>query len=193
MAVKQVEAKPAAGRSILDQVPISVSTFQNTLSHLLELFRQFELMPPLSADRLQDLLTLPPHAWLDETSMEAICQDQDLPAGLFLFLGQKALSPFYHQAAAPFRQKFFRWDWQKGNVPSAARNPLLPASLPTPVKDFYIAASVASNGRFLVRPASFAATRNRIFPIFLLKMTPPGGPTSAKPVNGILKLLSLVD
>ena len=105
MADSEVEAKLAAGQAIVDQVPIPVSIFQNTLSHLLELFRQFELMPPLSAARLQNLLTLPPHAWLDETSVAASCQDQDLPAGLFLFLGRKALFPFYHEAAAPFRQK----------------------------------------------------------------------------------------
>ncbi len=123
MAEKEAEAKLAVGQSMLDQVPIPVITFQNTLSRLLELFRQFELMPPLSASQLQNLLTLPPHTWLNETAMEAICED--LPAGLLFFLGQKALSPFYHQAAAPVLQKFLQAGWEKGECPFCGQEPAL--------------------------------------------------------------------
>ena len=130
MADQEVEAKLAAGQAIVDQVPVPVSIFQNTLSHLLELFRQFELMPPLSAARLQNLLTLPPHAWLDETSVAASCQDQDLPAGLLLFLGRKALSPFYHEAAAPFRQKSIPAGWQKAKCPGCGQEPTLASLAP---------------------------------------------------------------
>jgi formate dehydrogenase maturation protein FdhE len=126
----EVEARLAAGQAIVDQVPIPVSIFQNTLSHLLELFRHFELMPPLSAARLQYLLTLPPHAWLDETSVAASCQDQDLPAGLFLFLGRKALFPFYHEAATAFLEKSFLAGWQKGKCPFCGQEPTLASFAP---------------------------------------------------------------
>ena len=126
----EVEARLAAGQAIVDQVPIPVSIFQNTLSHLLELFRQFELMPPLSAARLQYLLTLPPHAWLDETLVAASCQDQDLPAGLFLFLGRKALFPFYHEAATAFLEKSFLAGWQKGKCPFCGQEPTLASFAP---------------------------------------------------------------
>jgi formate dehydrogenase maturation protein FdhE len=127
---KEIEAKLVTGHSLVDRLPVPVAPFQNIFSRLLELFRQFELMPPLSAARLQDLLTLPPRAWLDETSIKAFCQDQDLPAGLLLFLGQKALSPFYHQAAATYLQEFLRWDWQASKCPYCGQEPTLASLAP---------------------------------------------------------------
>jgi FdhE protein len=130
IAVDEVAAKLAAGQYTVDQVPMPVSIFQNSLDRLLELFRQVELMPPLSTDQRQNLLTLPPQAWLDETSLAAICQDQDLPAGLLFFLGQKALSPFYHEAAAPWLEKFLLAAWQKGECPFCGQKPALASFAP---------------------------------------------------------------
>ncbi len=127
---QDVEAKLAAGHPIFPHVPISATSHRDILASLLELFRQFELMPPLSANQLQSLLSLAPHAWLDETSMEAICQGRDLPAGLLFFLGQKALSPFYHQAAAPFQQKLLQAGWQKGHCPFCGQQPALASLAP---------------------------------------------------------------
>jgi FdhE protein len=125
IADQDIEAKLAAGHPIFPHVPISETIHRNILARLLELFRQFELVPPLSANQLQSLLSLAPHAWLDETSLEAISQGRDLPAGLFFFLGQKALSPFYHQAAAPFQQKLLQAGWQKGHCPFCGQQPAL--------------------------------------------------------------------
>jgi hypothetical protein len=108
-----------------------VPIFHNTLSRLLEFFRQFELLPQLSPDLLQTLLTLPPQAWVEETEKLAeICQGQEVPVGLLLFLGQKALSPFYQQAAAPYTPLFSQDGWLLASCPGCGQEPALAHLMP---------------------------------------------------------------
>ena len=105
----------------------------------------------------------------------------------FFSWGRKPFPPSTIRRQPLFSKNCFRLAGKKGTVLSVASNPLLPALPPTPVSDFSTAASVASSGHFLVRPASFAATKNRNFPMSLLKTIPPAGPTSARPAAVISK------
>lgn len=130
IAGPEVDTKLAAGRHLVDQLPVATAIFQKTLDYLLDLFQQAELMPPLSVEQRQNLLAFPPEFWLDDRSVEDFYQDQMLPAGLLLFLGHKALSPFYHQAAAPYLEKYFQAEWQKGECPSCGREPSLASLAP---------------------------------------------------------------
>ncbi len=131
MADKEVEAKLAAGQSILDQVPIPVSIFQNTLSRLLELFRQFELMPPLSADRLQNLLTLPPHAWLRRDFNGGNLPGSGSPGRTAFFPGAESSFPLLPSGGSPVSGKnFSRWDWQTGKCPFCGQEPTLASLAP---------------------------------------------------------------
>ena len=92
---------------------------------------QFELLPPLPSDVLQALLSLPPPAWLAENlGLADLCQGREVPAGLLLFLGQKALSPYYQRAAAPFGPLFLQGSWQQGNCPNCGQKPALASLAP---------------------------------------------------------------
>ncbi len=90
----------------------------------------------------------------------------------FFSWAAKLFSPFIMRRQPLSGKNLFWQVGKKGNVLAAARNPLLPASLPTPGKDFYIAASVVCNGRFLVRPASFAATQESHFSYIFIEDDP---------------------
>jgi FdhE protein len=131
LAAPEAEARLRAGEPVQAHLPISTPVFKNTLGRLLELCQQFELLPPLSPDVLQALLSLPPPAWLaDNLRLTDICPDREIPAGLFHFLGQKALSPFYQRAAAPYAPLFLQGTWQQGNCPNCAQRPALASLAP---------------------------------------------------------------
>lgn len=128
---KDVAATLAAGRPLLAIAPIPAAIFRNTLGRLLELFRQFELLPPLFADLLQNLLTLPPQAWLEDSErVSELCQTQEIPPGLILFLGKKALAPFFQQATAPYLPIFLQGAWQKASCPGCGQEPALASLAP---------------------------------------------------------------
>jgi hypothetical protein len=128
---KDVTATLAAGEPLFATMPISAPIFQNTLGRLLDLFRQFELLPSLPPDLLSLVVSFPPQTWLGETHrLEKICQEKDVPVGLLLFIGQKALSPFYQEAAAPYASLFSQGDWQKRNCPGCGREPTLASLAP---------------------------------------------------------------
>jgi hypothetical protein len=130
-AVNLIEAaaKLAAGTHILTALPIPAPIFRNTLSRLLELGRQFDLLPALSPDLRHSLLSLSPPAWLGELP-EKIFLGRNVPAGLLIFLGQKALSPFYRQAAEPYYPLFSQGGWQNPNCPGCGQEPALACLTP---------------------------------------------------------------
>ncbi len=157
--LKEAAAKLAAGQNILATVPVPGPIFQNTLSRLLELCRQFELLPVLSSDLLQTLISLPPPAWLRETErLEKICQGQDVPVGLLLFLGQKALSPFYQQAAAPYGPLFFQGDWQRPDCPGCGQEPALACLAPESGQRLLYCSLCAAQWPFARRACVFCGT-----------------------------------
>ncbi len=124
-------AQLAAGESILTTVPVAAPIFRETLTRLLELCRQFDLLPALSPDLLHSLVNLAPQAWLGETTgLAAICQGREVPVGLLLFVGQKALSPFYQQAAASYSPLFSQGVWQRSVCPVCGREPALASLAP---------------------------------------------------------------
>ena len=126
----QTAARLAAGEPILATVPIPAAIFRDTLTRLLELCRQFDLLPTLPPDLLHSLISLAPPAWLGETGgLEEICQGREVPVKLLFFVGQKALSPFYQQAAAPYIPLFSQGVWQRSVCPGCGQEPAL-ASLP---------------------------------------------------------------
>jgi hypothetical protein len=127
----QAAARLAAGEPILATVPIPAAIFRDTLTRLLELFRQFDLLPALPPDLLHSLISLAPPAWLGETGgLEEICQGREVPVKLLFFVGQKALSPFYQQAAAPYAPLFSQGVWQKPVCPGCAQEPALAVLTP---------------------------------------------------------------
>lgn len=130
MAAQEIEASLDAGRPASPRLPISAAIFQDTLARLLDLFRQFDLIPKIVPEQFQNLLSLEPSAWLNENALEAVCRGRDLPAGLLFFLGQKALSPFYHQAAAHWQQQLLQADWQRGQCPFCGQLPVLASLTP---------------------------------------------------------------
>jgi FdhE protein len=127
----QTAARLAAGEDILATVPVSAPIFRDTVTRLLELFRQFDLLPTLPPDLLHSLISLAPPAWLGGTGgLEEICQGREVPVKLLFFVGQKALSPFYQQAAAPYIPLFSQGVWQRSVCPGCGQVPVL-ASLPS--------------------------------------------------------------
>lgn len=128
---KEAKAGLAAGEPLLATVPIPVAIFHNVLGRLVELFQQFELLPPLPADLLQKLLVMIPQSWLEESDHVAeLCQTRAIPPGLILFLGQKALAPFFQQVAAPYLPIFLQVPWQKVSCPGCGREPSLASLAP---------------------------------------------------------------
>lgn len=112
-------------------LPISEPVFQATFSRLLMLCQQFELLPALPPELLPALLRLPPTVWLAaDLNLAALPPDPALPAGLLLFLGQKALSPFYQQAAAPYAPLLLQGLWPHGTCPHCGRPPVLASLAP---------------------------------------------------------------
>jgi FdhE protein len=135
-------ARLAAGEPILATVPIPAAIFQDTLTRLLELCRQFDLLPVLHLDLLHSLISLPPPAWLGETGgLEEICQGREVPVKLLLFVGQKAFSPFYQQAAAPYTSLFFQGVWQRSVCPGCGQEPAL-ALLPPDSRQRHLYCSI---------------------------------------------------
>jgi hypothetical protein len=131
MTASEAEARLAAGETILAPVLIPPADFRPTLGRMLEIFQKFELLPPLPSDLCQTLLSRPPQAWLEETgSLGEISRSQDFPAGLLLFLGQKALAPFYQQAAASFLPLFLGGKWSRSICPGCGREPVLASLAP---------------------------------------------------------------
>lgn len=131
MAEKEAAARLAAGETILAPVLIPVANFRHSLGCLLEIFQTFELLPPLPSDLVQTLLARPPQVWLEETGhLTEVPQSQDLPTGLLLFLGQKALAPFYRQAAAPYLSLFLQGDWPHATCPGCGQEPSLASLAP---------------------------------------------------------------
>ncbi len=130
-AASETGARLKAGEPLLVRLPIPEPTFQQILKRLLALCQRFELLPPLSDELIRSLLALPPPTWLEGAAKLPInCQGRDLPVGLFFFLGQKALSPFYQRAAAPLLTDFLQGGWEKGSCPGCGRSPALASLAP---------------------------------------------------------------
>ncbi len=128
---QETVARLAAGEIILATVPVSVPIFRDTLARLLEICREFELLPALSPDLLHSLLSLAPRAWLGETNgLAEICQGREAPVKLLFFVGQKALSPFYQQAAALYNPLFSQGVWQRSVCPGCGQEPALASLAP---------------------------------------------------------------
>jgi hypothetical protein len=116
----------ANGKQALTALPIPEPIFRNSLSRLLALCRQFDLLPRLSPDLSRSLMKLSPKAWLGEQpGLEEIFAGRDVPGGLLFFLGQKALVPFYQQAAEPYYPLFSQGDWHSSRCPACGKEPAL--------------------------------------------------------------------
>ncbi|MGQ9920372.1 MAG: formate dehydrogenase accessory protein FdhE [Desulfobacca sp.] len=119
-------ARLTAGQFLLPPLSIPSARFQALLTALWDIFATYDLLPPLPRDLLRQLLDLPPQAWLEEEGPAVVlARTYQLPAGLLLFIGQKALSPFYQQAAAPYAELLAQGLWQQALCPACGRPPTL--------------------------------------------------------------------
>jgi transcription elongation factor Elf1 len=126
VAQEAAEDKRPATPPILSDLSIPPAVFHDFLHQLLGLFLDYGLLPRLDQDLCRCILKLPPQVWLKEAAEVAdICRGWHLSAGLFLFLGQKALAPFYQHAAAPFRSSFLNQEDNTGRCPSCGQEPAL--------------------------------------------------------------------
>ena len=116
----------AAGQALLVGLPIPVGPFRSLLAQLFNIFQQFDLLPAWPPEVGHELLELSPADWLVEEGPAArLATVHHLPVGLLLFIGQKALAPWYQQAAAPYAALWSHSPWQKTICPACGRPPIL--------------------------------------------------------------------
>jgi FdhE protein len=190
MADSEAEARLHAGELLLAHLPFSTPTFRQTLSRLLELCRQFELLPPLPPDVLQALLSLPPPAWLaDNLGLADICQDREVSVGLVLFLGQKALSPYYQRAVAPYAPLFLQGSWQQGNCPNCGQKPALASLAPESGQKLLYCSLCAIQWPFSRRACVFCGQEEPHFAYLFVEEDPARRADLCQACQGYLKTI----
>jgi len=119
-------APQETGVPLLAGLAVAAPAFRAVLARLLEVFQHYDLLPPLPPDLAAELLDLPPGAWLQEEGpVAALGRAHRLSAGLLLFIGQQALSPFYQQAAAPHAPRWAQGRWLQPACPACGGPPTL--------------------------------------------------------------------
>lgn len=116
----------AAGQPLLTALAVPAVAFRALLAQLLTVFQRFELLRPLPLATLEEILDQSPSVWLEEGGpISSLAAARRLPANLLFFFGQKALAPFYQQAAQPYDALWSQGLWQQPICPACGRPPTL--------------------------------------------------------------------
>ncbi len=158
MNLEEAAARLAAGKHILTTVPVSGPIFRNTLHRLLELSRQFELLPSLSPDLLHTLIDLPPKPGWRKPTTKGNLPGPGFSGGIALLSGTKSPLPLLSAGRGALRPLFSQGSGKGPFVRAAARSRLWPFLLLNPGNGCYTAAFAPSSGLLPVETCVFCGT-----------------------------------
>lgn len=116
LAPEQASARLAAGKILLNAwLPVDETAYYRLVGELLHLCQGHGLFSRPIEPLLAFLQTVHPEHWLEPSPELLSSLDRfGAPAGLILWISQKALAPFYQQACAPYAHCGQGPPWERG-------------------------------------------------------------------------------